>query len=216
MNKAFDENVEREIKKLINKKMGQSVLDIKVQCKDGYVTLTGVVDSLYEKSRVEELAKRINGIKGIENCITVSTNGIFNDNDIEHKIMDKFDAGDRSVPAAANVAKGVAVLEGKVNTLKDKNYAIKEASKVMGVKDVVSHLKIETVGKVDDVTINNRIQQQMVNHGLDRNDIRVEVHDGSVKLSGYVDTKDDMESAIEIAEGTEGVKNIQNSLEIRE
>ncbi|CCC57678.1 MULTISPECIES: BON domain-containing protein [Caloramator] len=92
---------------------------------------------------------------------------------------------------------------------------MKLASEALGIKDVVSHVEIDSLYKIDDVTINNRIQTELVNNNLDRNDIRVFVDNGSVRLTGYVDSLHDMETAEEIAEGIEGVRNVKNFLKIR-
>lgn len=215
MNKHSDEVIEKDIDNYLNKEMGESAEYIKVQSRNGQVTLTGIVDVLSEKNTAGELAGKVQGVVSIENCLTVSTDGTFTDKDTEAEIMNKFDGIKELIPIGANVVRGTAILEGRVNTLKEKNLAIHQASKALGVKDIVSHIEIDSLNKIDEATINNRLQQRLVEEGLDRCHIHTEIQNGSLKLEGYVDTIHDMESALEIAEGIEGIRNVKNFLRIR-
>jgi hyperosmotically inducible protein len=216
MDRSFDKGIESEIKTILEREMRDSAVDIKVQCRDGYVTLTGFVDTLGEKNTAGEIAGLVDGVKSIENCLTISTDGTFSDKETEAEVISKLRGNSDLDSVSAKVINGVAVLEGSVPTLKHKNLAIHQASKALGVKDIVSHINVDSLYKVDDVTINNEIQRQFVNNDLDDNDIKVEIQNGSVILRGYVDTSHDMETALELAEGVEGVRNVKNFLRLRE
>jgi osmotically-inducible protein OsmY len=215
MDKAMDEKIELEIRTLLDKEMLNSALDKRVVCRDGYVTLTGFADTLAEKSAAEELSRKIEGVKSVENCLTISTDGTFSDKDTEAEVFNKLRKQERFTPISAKVQRGEAVLEGKVPTLKDKRDAIQAASKAFGVKDVISHIEIESAGKVDDATIKNRMQDGFVREHLDDCDIRVDIKDGNVKLTGFVNLKSNVETAVEIAEGVEGVRNVKTDFKIR-
>lgn len=210
-----DEKIENEIKDLLDSRMYKSAHDIKIQCRDGYVTLFGFVDNLGEKNTAAELTKLVEGVKSVENCLTVSTDGTLTDKECEAEVMSKI----KDIPDIADVGvkvqKGVAVLEGTVKTLRDKNLAIHQASKAFGVKDVVSHIEISSLKEVDDVSIHNRIQMEYKNSPIQDGDIKTEVHDGKVTLSGFVNTFDDMETALEIAERVEGVRSVKNLIKTR-
>jgi hyperosmotically inducible periplasmic protein len=216
MDKSFDEKIEREIKNKLEREMHDSGVDIRVQCRDGYVTLIGFVDTLGEKNTAGELSGLIEGVKSIENCLTISTDGTFTDKETEAEVISKLKGNPELTSVSAHVIKGVAVLEGTVNTLKEKNLAIHQASKALGVKDVASHIHVDSLYKVDDVSINNEIQRQLVNNNLDDCDIKVEVENGAVTLKGFVDKSRGMETAMEITEGIEGVRNVKNYLKVRE
>jgi osmotically-inducible protein OsmY len=215
MDKINDEKIEMSIRTLLDKEMLNSALDKRVICRDGFVTLTGFADTLAEKSAAEELARRIEGVKSVENCLTISTDGTFSDKDTEAEVLNKLRNEDRFTPISAKVHGGEAVLEGKAATFKDKRDAIQAASKAFGVKDVISHIDIETAGKVDDATIKNRMEDGFVREHLDDCDIRVDVNNGNVKLSGFANTKGNVETAVEIAGGVEGVRNIKTDFKIR-
>ncbi|MDO6353725.1 BON domain-containing protein [Caloramator sp. CAR-1] len=210
-----NERIENEIRDLLERELKELSMDINVKCVNGHVTLYGIVDTLSEKLAVEELASRIDGVDSIENSITVSTDGTIEDKEIEENVMNKFKGHPELTSVGVQVQRGTAILKGRVKTLKEKKLAMKLASEALGIKDVVSHVEIDSLYKIDDVTINNRIQTELVNNNLDRNDIRVFVDNGSVRLTGYVDSLHDMETAEEIAEGIEGVRNVKNFLKIR-
>lgn len=216
MDKSMDEKIEFEIKDLLDREMIASALDKKIQCKDGYVTLTGFADTLAEKNAAEELAKRVSGVKSVENCLTISTDGTISDKKIEANVINKLKGHPNLTPVSSRVQRGQVVLEGRIETLTDKKESIKLASKALGVKEVISHLEIGTANMVDDVTIKNRINDNFIAADLDKCDIRVDVIDGNVKLSGYVDTTYNLETAVEIAEGIEGVQTVKSFLSVRQ
>lgn len=215
MEKDFDQKIEKDINRILKRELKDSSKDINIQSKNGFVTLSGFVDVLSQKNAAGDLASTIYGVKSIENCITISTDGTLSDKEIAAEVIDKLKDEEGVNPVGAKVQRGVAILEGTVETLRDKQNAIEQAMQAIGVKDVVSHIEVDSVNRIDDVTIHNRIQQQLVNIGLDNQDIRVNVENGSVNLSGYVNTTNDMESAVEIIEGVEGVRTVKNYLKFR-
>ncbi|KRQ87179.1 periplasmic protein [Caloramator mitchellensis] len=210
-----NEKIENEIRDLLEKELKEVALDVNVKCVNGHVTLYGIVDTLSEKLAIEELALRVDGVDSLENSITISTDGTIEDKDTEENIITKLKGHPELSSVGANVQRGTAILEGRVKTLRDKKQAMKLASEALGVKEVVSHIEIDSAYKIDDTSINNRIQTELVNNKLERNDIRVFVDNGSVRLTGYVNSLMDMELAEEIAEGIEGVRNVKNFLKIR-
>ena len=216
MNRINDERIEQEVDSIIKSRMYKSAHDIKIQSRDGYVTLLGFVDVLSEKNTAGELAGIIEGVKSVENCLTVSTDGTFSDSESEVEVLSKLKGIPEVEGIGVRVQRGVAVLEGKVSTLRQKNLAIHEASKALGVKDVVSHIDIASLNQVDDATIHNNIQSSFGDSKLQDCHIKSDVKNGSVNLSGYVNNIHDMETALEIAEGIEGVRNIKNFLKFRE
>lgn len=215
MNKSMDEKIELEIRNLLDREMLNSGIDKRIQSKDGYVTLTGFADTLAEKNAAEELAGSVKGVKSVENCLTISTDGTISDKEIEAEVMNKLKGHSNLTPVSSKVQRGQVVLEGSVETLRDKKESMQLAAKALGVKEVISHIEIGSGGRVDDATIKNRMNDDFVDAALDDCDIRVDVLNSNVKLSGYVNTSDNLETAVEIAEGIEGVKSVKSFLKIR-
>lgn len=211
-----DGKIADSVEEIIKERMFKSAHDIKIQSRDGFITLMGFVDTLSEKNTAGELAETIEGVKSVENCLTVSTDGNFSDKEAETELLNKLSGIQEIEGISAQVKRGVAILEGRVNTLRKRNLAIHEASKAHGIKDVVSHIEITSIGGVDDASIHNDIQLGFKESQLQDCDISSDVNNGSVTLSGYVNNTHDIETAMEIAEGVEGVRNIKNSLKFRE
>ena len=51
--------------------------------------------------------------------------------------------------------------------------------------------------------------------GLNSLDIKVETHKGEVQLSGFVDSQTQLDRAIEITKGVDGVKGVLNKMSIK-
>lgn len=206
------------IKDQLEEKMQASAMDINLFCKDGMVHMSGMVDVLAEKIMAEKVAKNIEGVRKIENKITVAMDSNITDKHMEKEIIDRLNQGkglQNLLGVGVKVEDGVANLLGSVNTLKDTRRAMSIASEVRGIKDVVNNIKISSAQKYDDATINSFVTQALSTTDLSYQDIAHTVEDGRLTLMGYVNNKMEMEIAKEIAMGVEGVKKIINQLKVR-
>lgn len=92
--------------------------DINVRVQDGIVHLEGMVDVLREKQRAQEIASGVDGVKDVENNLTVSTDGGITDGDVEFEIAEELRAhGIGTKEVWVNVESGVAHVKGKVASL---------------------------------------------------------------------------------------------------
>jgi len=75
----------------------------------------------------------------------------------------------------------------------------------------------ETAGEyVDDATITTSVKTQIIQDPiLKAYQIHVETFQNTVQLSGFVDTKREIEHASRIAKNTKGVHSVKNNLAIR-
>src|SRR5579872_5485757 len=76
----------------------------------------------------------------------------------------------------------------------------------------------ETTGQyVDDSTITAKVKTQLVKaQSLKGFDIHVETMQGTVQLSGFVDTRAQKDQAGEIAQGVTGVVGVQNNILVKQ
>lgn len=214
----LDDRITKEIKEALDKEMSESAMDINVDSRDSFVTLSGFVDTLAEKRAAEEIATCIRDIRGIKNQITISTDGTITDKEIEMEVINKLRNNrfkDDIVGVSAKVSDGVAVLMGSVETLRDKKRAVNEAEKAFGVKDVAANIDIATYREYDDASIENALTRELSATEISVPDIFSEVDNAVVKLSGHVNNRREMELAVEIAEGIDGVKRVENKLRLR-
>lgn len=206
------------IKDQLEEKMQASAMDINVTCRDGSVHLSGFVDVLAEKKMAETVARDIDGVKKVENNLTIGMDSNITDKHIELEVINKFRTvrnADRITGVGVKVNNGVVSLIGQVDTLNDAHMAMKLASQVRGVKDVVNNTEIRKAGYYDDVNINNKIRQELSKINISSEDIACDVIGGKVTLSGFVENRREVEIAKEIAMGVEGVTKVFNRIKVR-
>lgn len=118
---------------------------LKAQVVGSKVLVSGIVDTLAEKQRLEEALRRIEGVKAVESGIALSTDGAVRDEEITAEVQEELEAapgvGTRHV--GAEVHGGTAILEGTVTSEAEAQAAGRAAAKARGVRRVVSHLRRE-------------------------------------------------------------------------
>lgn len=85
----LDHEFSIDIKKILEDKMAASALDINVESKDGYIHLSGIVDTLSEKIAAEKIVQYIDGVERVENNISIATDGYIPDSDIENYVRQR-------------------------------------------------------------------------------------------------------------------------------
>ncbi|MTI65240.1 MAG: BON domain-containing protein [Firmicutes bacterium] len=215
-NPTKDEIIVDLIKDQLEEKMQASSMDINVSCKDGIVQLSGFVDVLKEKKYAQDIVLYIKGVKAIENNLTISMDGNFNDKHIEKELSDNLNSNkyrDRISNVGTKVNDGTASLIGTVNTLKDCHIALDIASKTRGLKNVVNNISIVSPKRVDDSSITNNIIQQFSLNKIDNIDCNVD--NGTVTLKGVVESRKDVELAKDIAMDIKGVRKLKTKLKLK-
>jgi len=132
------------------------------------------------------------------------------------------DADVKSFDIKVETSKGVVQLSGFVDNQGQIDRAITVAKGVEGVKSVDNKMNIKTtettVGeKIDDSIISTKVKAALVGDDSIKNstDIAVETHEGKVQLSGYANDEAQMNRAVKVARGVEGVKNVVNKMSIK-
>ena len=97
-----------------------------------------------------------------------------------------------------------------------------KACVIAGVLSVVSMVAIaadkHTAGEVlDDTLITTKVKAALVSDPLTKaHQISVDTFKGKVKLSGFVDSAEAEQRALELARGVEGSVDVEDGLEIRQ
>lgn len=69
---------------------------------------------------------------------------------------------------------------------------------------------------IDDAAITTKVKTAFIRDDtLDANDINVETYKGTVQLSGFVDSREDVREAEELASNVEGVVEVRNDLRVK-
>lgn len=209
-NVRSEKEVLRDIKNLINTHFGESGEGLHVEVKADRVTLWGTVDSLAEKDFFGNRVGRIDGVRKLDNSLTVSNDGIIKDKDVEQEIVERFQrAMDKDIMhLGCRVSRGIATLLGHVETQSTERLAKRLASQIRGVKEIRSEIQ-SLDKKVDDATLVNSVENAMAaSPWVNAQEIKTEARNGIITLAGLVDTLEAMEWAVETAYQVPGVKAV--------
>lgn len=191
---------------------------IGVSAENGVVTLSGHVPSYSQKIAAERAAWRVKGVKAIAQEIEVRLPGSArtNDDEIAARALNML-AWNTSVPDGAvkvRVASGWVTLSGQVDWNFQRMAAESAVRKLTGVVGVVNDITLKSTVKVGDVK--QKIVDALKRHAeLEARDIRVEVHDGTVRLEGAVDTWDERQAVERAVWSAPGVRGIEDWLRIQ-
>ena len=115
--------------------------------------------------------------------------------------------------------KGTIQLNGFVDTSDQKDKAGDIAKQVQGVRAVENNISVEndnqrTAGQaVDDKALAARVRDSLHNNPEYKfNDVAVATYNGTVQLSGFVDTSDQKTKAGDLAKQIPGANDIQNNI----
>jgi len=116
---------------------------------------------------------------------------------------------------------GVVQLSGFVNSEDARDAALKAAVGVQGVDRVRNELAVREAESApatstSDAVIAARVKSQLAAAALpEGSDVQVEVQDGAVQLSGFVESVDSKTKAADIASTVAGVTDVQNNIAVQ-
>jgi hyperosmotically inducible protein len=117
--------------------------------------------------------------------------------------------------------KGRVQLSGFVGTQARIDNAIALTRKVEGVKGVENAMslmvgKATVGGTIDDGVVTAKVRSALLSDpGVKSTDIAVVTRKGEVQLSGYVDDQAQINRAIRVARGVEGVQSVGNEMSVK-
>ena len=127
----------------------------------------------------------------------------------------------RGVELKVETRKGVVQLSGFANNQAQLDRAITVARGIEGVKSVENGMTLKegksTVGnKVDDGIVTTKVKSALLaDPSVKSFDIAVATNKGEVQLSGFVDNQSQIDQAILLARGVEGVQGVENKMTIK-
>jgi len=218
-------------------------IDIDVDTFDGRVTLHGTVASSIEKAEAESLASKVQGVREVRNLIAVvpasrqSATEVADTELAKHveTVLERDKALTKSDIDVKSVNEGVVVLSGQANTLSAHYRAVEDARAVPGVRQVASEIKSpdelgdaeiwdggaqstasdDVKAAASDAWITTKVKVRlMAQPGLSPLGVNVDTRGGVVTLFGSVPTQDMKARATAQARKIEGVKGVENELQI--
>jgi len=192
--------------------------NVKVEVKDGVVTLTGTVPDYTALRAAVDDTWVITGVFSVDNRLGVeypSEVTVPPDAEIESNVKDMLRWNpviDESKITAIST-NGNIKLEGSVDSFWKKFKAEEIAYSVMGAINVTNELAVVPTEDVVDEVIGEDLMAALDrNFYVDVNAIDVKVKDGKVTLSGRVESALSYRAAVDTARNTFGVKDVINNL----
>ena len=206
---------------------------------DGIVTLRGTVSNLAARKAVEAIAKSTVGVTGVNNSIEIQLREPIADSDIEDAIRSGINENPYTSQSniAVSVYDGMVDLGGRVASTFQKAEAGRIVSRAQGVRSVDNELQVIDVERspeaslhfdwytpmisppdrpLDDQELHDRIKDQLWwSPFVNDEHVIVKVFNGTVTLSGTVDTWRAYQAAQESARGS-GAKKVINRLRVKE
>jgi osmotically-inducible protein OsmY len=210
-----------ELKKAIESELSWepsiNAAEIGVAVKDGIVTLSGRVESYWQKVAAEHAAERVAGVKAVANDLEVRLPGMSErtDEDIARAAINALEWSVLVPPARVKVkvSKGWVTLEGTVDWQFQKSAAEKAVRKLIGVKGVSDFIEVKPrVSKTEvKVAIEDALKRSAE---LDATQIKVETEGDKVILRGKVHSWFEREEAERAAWRAPGVRTVEDQIEI--
>jgi len=131
------------------------------------------------------------------------------------------DPGAKGFEVKVETSKGQVQLSGFVDTQAGIDRAIALTRGVEGVKGVDNAMTLKQ-GKaslgdtVDDGIVTAKVKSALLADASVKSlDVAVVTHKGEVQLSGYVDNQLQIDRAVDVARGVEGVRSVNNGMSIK-
>jgi osmotically-inducible protein OsmY len=207
--------------------LNDGLIDVAVE--GGRVTLRGIVGSAAERRRAHGNAW-VNGTKVVDDsAIEVRwwakeqelRKEKFTrkpDGEIADAIRDSaaLDPRIESARLSVDVNASVATLRGSVQSAKAKMVAEALAKHTVGVGKVKNELVVHPAKLVSDAVIEDHVRNALLYDPLsDSYEIQVNASDGTVTLEGTVETTLERAQANDLAAGVNGVKRVENRIDVR-
>ena len=192
--------------------------EIGVSVREGVVTLTGLVDSYYEKVQAEMAAKKISGVRAVAEDIQVGYSPENKKTDTEIALAVAATLAHQSaldgLQIDIKVEDGDVTLQGNVEWHYQRKTAADVISGLTGVRRIFNFITvIPKTWPVD--TRQDILAALRRNAKLDAGNIFVDAHKGKITLWGLVRSVAEREEAEEVCWQTAGVTDVQNELTIR-
>ncbi len=195
------------------------VSDINVAVDDGAVNLTGTVPDYAMVQAAVSDAWSVSGIQSVNNGLKVQTlikssQDLQLQREIENILIRLVHINPDDIQVT--VENGWVTFSGEVDSLWKKVRAEESAAVMKGVTGTTNELIVVPTESVEDQILGEVIIKTLERNAyLDINSIHVKVENGSISLSGSVNTRKGRDSAYEAVKTLVGVRHIENNLEIR-
>jgi osmotically-inducible protein OsmY len=222
-----DDRIESSAKKSYVFKTYLKDEDIKIQSKDGVVSLTGTVSGESHKSLAQETVASLPGVKSVDNRLEIKGERPAEKSDAwittKVKTILLFHQNVSGM-TEVNTTDGIVTLKGEATSQAQKDLTTEYAKDIEGVKDVKNEMTISktskktprtTGDKIDDASITAQVKMTLLYHrSTSALNTSVTTKRGVVTLSGKAKNAAERDLAAKFAKDVNGVKSVKNQMTI--
>lgn len=222
-----DDRIESSAKKTYVFKTFLKDDDIKIQSKEGVVTLTGTVSGEVHKLLAKETVASLHGVKSVDNKLEVKGERPAEKSDawLTSKVKATL-LFHESVSAMTEVSTkdGIVTLKGDASSNAEKDLTAEYAKDVEGVKDVKNEMTVSkiskkksesTVGKIDDASVTALVKMTLLYHrSTSTISTSVTTKRGVVTLTGKAKNTAEKDLTTKIVRDVKGVKSVKNRMTV--
>jgi osmotically-inducible protein OsmY len=201
---------------------------IKIESKNGLVTLTGTVAEESHIGLARDTVSRLPGVKSVDNRLVVKGDAPAEHSDtwvaLKVKTALLFHRNVRATKTDVNVTDGIVSLSGEASSMAQKELTTEYAKDVEGVKGVKNQMTIaktpakpdETTGeKIDDASVTAQVKASLLSHrSTSALKTTVETTDGVVTLGGIAKNAAEKSLVTKLATDVNGVSSVVNNMTI--
>jgi len=203
--------------------------DIKIQSKNGAVTLTGVVSENFHKSLALETVTGLPGVKSVENKLEVKDASPTANSDAwlrdKVKVALLFHRSVSATKTEVEVKNGIVTLRGVAASQSQRELTTEYAGDVEGIKSVNNEMTVSessekasrTVGeKIDDASITAQVNMTLLNHrSTSVLNTTVKTKRGVVTVGGKARDAAEKDLVTKLVADINGVKSVMNRMTIK-
>jgi Predicted periplasmic or secreted lipoprotein len=201
--------------------------DIKIESKDGVVTLTGIVAEEFHKSLAQETVAGLPGVKSVDNRLEIKGAPPTANSDawLSEKVKATllFHRSVKTGKIEVYVQEGIVTLRGNADSQAQKELTTEYAKDVEGVKDVKNEMtvskpskKAQNAGKkIDDASTTAQVKMTLLFHrSTSALNTKVVTNKGLVTLYGKAGSTAEKDLVTKIVNDVNGVKRVNNRMTI--
>jgi len=203
--------------------------DIKIESKNGAVTLTGVVSEEFHKTLANETLVALEGVTSVDNRLEIKGAPPTANSDawLETKVKAtlRFHRNVSASNTEVDVKDGIATLRGNATSQAQKELTTEYAKDVEGIKSVSNEMKVSgdtkeihrsVAVKIDDASITAQVKMALWTHrSTSVANTKVRTNRGVVTLGGEAKNVAERDLVTKLVGDIDGVKSIKNQMTIK-
>jgi osmotically-inducible protein OsmY len=218
--RKIDPDIQQDVLRELAWDTRVSPMEVGVLVKDGVVTLVGTVDSWAKVHAAEQAAHRVAGVLDVANDLTVKLpdEARRSDTEIAQAVRRALE-WDMRVPddqIESTIAEGAVTLEGTVPLWSQRADAEAAVAHLFGVRRVLNHIVVVPTESLDLEAVRTAVARALERHAeREASGIALAMTDGSVEVSGIVQSPREKAAIVGAVRGTRGVRDVADRLEVK-